>query len=66
MIALLQELLADNLVLFSLLAAFNCPAVPVSPSLSSELCMDVAERIPEPGGVLHIRLGVEVKGSLGG
>ena len=64
--AWLQEILAHNFVLFSLLVPFDCPVVPVSPSLQSELRIDIAELLLEPDGVPHIRLGVEAEEEPGG
>ena len=51
--------MASKFLIFSLLLPFNGQA-PCSPSLSSELQIDVAEPVAELGGVLSIRLG-EVK-----
>ena len=52
-----QEILADNFVLFSLLVPFNRPSILVSPPLTPELRVELAEPVLEVDGVLSVRLG---------
>lgn len=54
--------MAEDFMVFSLLLPFDCPSVPVSPSLADELHLHYAHRVTEQEGVLKFQLGEDNDG----